>query len=343
MNPIDASEIRWAEPFWFVLLALIPLPWLLDWLRSPRRLRWPALDGLPPRLRARWRWALPWLIRALMIAAIATAMARPQGVAGITRIRSRGVSIVVALDRSRSMATPDFAGFDSDAPTTRLEAAQQTLIQFIEGRPDDLLGLIAFADLPEIRWPPTLDHDLLIEVAGVIEPAGADESGTDLGAAIVSGLRALRDVETDQRVLVLLTDGRHEPPGGREVIAPTDAARLARQLDVVLHTIALGRPGPIRQTLPGSEGLEVVLDDQGGPDVGLLDRLARLGGGQAFRAEDRDALRDVFDALDVLQRSQIEDIVRTRYDERFHSWVLLALALLTLDRILAATILRKIP
>src|SRR5262245_31918785 len=126
----------------------MPLPWLLE--RSRARIAWPGFGAFPPRRRFGWVWlqGLPALLRGLAIGAIAVALARPQTVGGVTRIAGKGVAILVALDKSSSMNTVDFRTDLQTEPISRLKAAKQTFIRFVEGRPDDLIGLIAFANYP---------------------------------------------------------------------------------------------------------------------------------------------------------------------------------------------------
>src|SRR5262249_8280010 len=139
------------------------------------------------------------------IAGLAVALARPQVVGGRTRIATRGVAIVVVLDHSSSMKTDDFpAGADH---LSRLEAARRPVSRLVAGRPDDLLGLVVFANYPDLIGPPTLDHAFLMEALRRVRPARPGDDGTNIGNAIIWGLRALRVTAPTKKVLVLLTDG----------------------------------------------------------------------------------------------------------------------------------------
>ena len=126
--------MQFAHPGWFWLLVLVPLPWLLE-IRRPR-MAWPSFEGFSRKRRPGWSWLrwLPSALRGLAIAAIATAMARPQTVGGETRIAGRGVAIVVAIDRSSSMKTTDFPADRGTRTVSRLEAARETLSRFVAGR-----------------------------------------------------------------------------------------------------------------------------------------------------------------------------------------------------------------
>jgi Ca-activated chloride channel homolog len=328
--------MRWAEPGSLILLALAPLPWLLG--RARPRLAWPTLAGFPKGGTAAWG-VVPALLRGLAIACLAAALARPQVVAGQTRIAGRGVAIVVALDHSPSMNAVDF--HKGRATASRLDAAKATLGRFIAGRPDDLIGLVVFANYPDLVSPPTPDHAYLAEAVAAVRPAVAGDEGTNLGDAIALSIDALRAATPRKKVLVLLTDGQNSPAVPHP-LDPERAAHLARDFAVTLHTIAIGRPGGILRTVEPVTGLDVTAQADA-PDFALLERLAKLGGGRAFVADDAQALDRVFAEIDRLEKSPVQATVRTRYRERYGPWVAAALGLLVVDRILARGRLRRLP
>jgi Ca-activated chloride channel family protein len=237
------------------------------------------------------------------------AMARPQVVGGRTRVAGRGVAIVAAIDQSSSMNAVDFASGGSRI--SRLEAAKRTMIQFIAGRPDDLLGLVVFANYPDLASPPTLDHSFLTEVTRALRSARADDDGTNLGDAIAWALDALRQAPPRKKGAHPL-DRRSKQPGGSRSPPPRPrgGGRPRPRLGVTLHTIALGRAdGDLTRRRPAAE--------DSGPDLALLERLARLGGGQPFVASDSRSLDTVFQQIDRLERSPVRGTVHTRYRETF--------------------------
>ena len=130
---------------------------------------------------------------------------------GVTRIAGQGVAIIVALDQSSSMTTVDFPADRGTRVVSRLEAAKTTFAQFVAGRPDDLIGLVAFANYPDLIWPPALDHARLIETVTTLRSARPGDDGTNIGDAIAVGLDALLEAPPTKKVLVLLTDGNNEP------------------------------------------------------------------------------------------------------------------------------------
>jgi Ca-activated chloride channel family protein len=335
--------MQFAHPGWLFLLVLVPVPLVLE--RARPRILWPSFAELPPARRRRSGRllvrSLPAILRGLALGALAVALARPQTVGGVIRIAGRGLAIVVALDQSSSMNTADFPADQATRRISRLEAAKATFTSFVEGRPDDLIGLVVFANYPDLSCPPTLDHRFLVESAAAIHSARPGDDGTNIGDAIALALDALRNTTPSKRVLVLLTDGNNEPAVPHP-LDPERAATLARDLRVTLHTIAIGRPGGIvRGTDPDTKLL--VMAKVEGPNIPLLERLASNTGGRSFVATDADALDEVFETINALEKSQIKSTIRTRYDEHFAPWAGLALALLLLDRLLVGGPLSRLP
>jgi Ca-activated chloride channel family protein len=320
-------------------LILVPLPWI--WVRARPKLAWPSLSGFAraPRATAGWMRHVPPLLRSLAIACLAVALARPQTVGGRTRIAARGVAIVAALDNSSSMNTKDFPS--DSGPMSRLEAAKRTFRRFVAGRPDDLVGLVVFANYPDLACPPTLDHAFLLETVGGLRSAKAGDDGTNLGDAIVWSLDALHAASPRKKVLILLTDGRNQPAVPRP-LDPEAGAHLARELGITLHTIAVGQSGGIVRRAEPVTGLNLVAE-VGEPDYALLERLAKIGGGRAFVAADARSLEQVFQTIDALERSPVQGTIQIRYRERFAPWVGLAAALLIVDLLLSGGRLRRLP
>jgi Ca-activated chloride channel family protein len=329
-----------SEPAWLALIVFAVLPWLH--LRTRPRLQWSAFDGFRQmrRFPASVAPLVSPLLRSVAIVSMAVALAGPRTVVGRTRLASRGVSILAAVDRSLSMTTPDFAG-PGGSTLTRLEAAKRTFARFIRGRPGDLIGLEPFADFPDVACPPTLDHESLLASLADLRPAPAGERSTNIGDAIVWGIDALRKAPTRKRVLILLTDGVNSP-GVPRPTPPLKAAGFAEEFGVVIHTIALGSADGLRRTAESVTKLDIVSESQG-PDLSLLREIARIGRGRSFVAQDGAELAEVFAAIDALEKDPIEGTIRTRYDEWYPSALALAIAALVLDRLLVAGPLRLLP
>src|SRR5262249_23509360 len=160
------------------------------------------------------------------------------------------------------------------------------------GRPDDLIGLVVFANDPDLACPPTLDHVFVVEQARAVAAARPDDDGTNIGDAIAWALDALRRAPPREEGLILLPHGRNSPARtiGRLPLEPEAAAELARALGVTLHTVAVGKAGGILHTPEPVTKLDRTAGEVQGPDVALLERLAQIGGGRSFAASDAAAL-----------------------------------------------------
>ncbi|MFO0953495.1 MAG: VWA domain-containing protein [Isosphaeraceae bacterium] len=336
--------MRLAEPWWLLLLLLAPLPAVFDRFRP--RIAWPTLGGFPKRHGSltRVRAAAPGVLRGLAVGCLAVALARPQEVAGRTRIAGQGVAIMVALDHSPSMSTPDAGSSQPDAPpVSRLEAARSTLAGLVDRRPEDLIGLVVFARYADLASPPTLEHEYVASVLRSVRPARPGDYGTNIGDALVWSLGAFQGLTTPKKVLILLTDGRNNP--ARTPPPPADpmaAARLARELNVTVHTIALGQGGRTVERVEPVTNLEITTEAEG-PDLQLLQKIAEAGGGRAFVARDAGALEQVIRTVDSLEKSTLRGEVRTRYREAFVPWAAAALGLIAADLWLGAGWLRRLP
>jgi Ca-activated chloride channel family protein len=336
------SITHFAHPGWLWLLLLMPLPAILE--RARPKITWPSFESFPPRHRIGWYWlrALPALARGLAIGSLAIALAQPQTVGGVTRIAGHGVAIVVALDHSSSMKAADFPIEHGTRLISRLDAAKATLIRFVEGRSDDLIGLVIFANEPDLACPPTLDQKFMIDSVRAVRPARPLEDGTNIGSAIAWATDALLVAPPKKKVLVLLTDGNNDPATPYPPLDPEEAASIAGALGITLHTIAIGRTGRGTQGIdPGLK--KAVMPDVEGPNLKLLERLSQLTGGRPFAATDADALDKVFQTIDALEKSPVRGQILTRYDEHYAPWAGLAMGLLILDRLLALGRLRRLP
>jgi Ca-activated chloride channel family protein len=341
LAPVPWVFDRFADPAWLYLLVVMPLPFVFERFRS--RIAWPSLGTFPPRRRLGWvcLQGLPAMLRGLALGCLAVALARPQTVGGTTRIAGKGVAIVVALDQSSSMNTVDFPSDRGKRLISRLDAAKATFAQFVRGRPDDLIGLVAFANYQDLACPPTADHRLLVDLALALGPAGPVDNGTNIGDAMAVGLDALLISPPKKKVLVLLTDGNNEPAVSQP-LDPEQAAVIARDLGVTVHTIAIGHRGGVVQGVDPETKLPVTTEFVG-PNLPLLERIAELTVGRSFVAADTDTLAKVFDAINNLEKSPIRGQILTRYDEHYAPWAAAALGLLVLDRLLSLGRLRRLP
>jgi len=325
------TEFRFAHPY--ILLLYLPAALLLArWLIGRRRAVQPVmrysdtrvLSGLPTGLRVRLR-RLPDALRLLAWLLLIAALARPQWGERIEQIRGDGIDIVLALDISSSMITPDF-------DPNRLEAAKQVMQEFVSGREFDRIGLVIFAEDAFYRAPLTLDYNLLLEQLESIVLAfelGIGES-TAIGIGIASSANMLRESDSESRIIILLTDGANNAGD----IDPITAADAARAFDIRIYTIGVGLPGaPVSADRRNSFDL----------DEPTLRRIAEITDGRYYNAQDLADLRDIYAEIDQLERSTFEREIQVIWvDQGF--WLLgMALILLITERILRQTLFQTIP
>lgn len=312
-------HVLWARPWW-LLAALLPLlAVVLRALLAPRAptLRYSRTRSLQ-RLSGSWAARLVHLPDGLRLAAallLVVALARPQSTRGHDRIQHEGIDIVIVLDLSDSMETPDMV-------PNRLGAAQAVIDDFIRRRPRDRIGLVVFGSTASTVAPLTMDHGVLRTLMRRLRLGVMEGNTTAIGAGLGMALNRLDESDADTKVIVLLTDGVHNADG----LDPDTAASEASARGVSVYTVLIGRHGL----------------DQGSIDPGRLERIASITGGFAYTAADRETLRGSFqDLLDKLERSSIEgEPVRP---ELFQLLLWPALLLLLLDVGLRTTRLRRFP
>jgi Ca-activated chloride channel family protein len=321
--------MKFENPYLLILLLLIPL---LLWWRGRRRptVNFPdgqLLKNMPVTLAVRIQPLLPALY-ALGLACLVFAMARPQRGMQESRVNTEGVDIVLLLDLSTSMDTPDFA--KNGRRMTRIDSAKEVISDFIQKRKDDRVGMVAFSALPYSVAPLTLDHRWLVQRMDGLR-TGMLEDGTAIGDAIASAVNRLRDSEAKSRIVILVTDGENN----RGELTPENAAQAAAALGIKIYTIGIGGGLPVRQGL-FSRGPEQI-------DTTILEQVAEISKARFFRARDLQKLEDVYEEIDQLEKTKIEMQQFTRYEETAQSWLLAAVLFLTLEKLLSLTRCGRLP
>lgn len=274
---------------------------------------------------------LRWIAIGLCI----IGLARPQLGMGEAKVKAAGIDIVVALDLSGSMRSEDFQL--RGRPANRLDVAKDVLTAFIKKRPNDRIGLVAFAGRPYIASPPTLDHDFLLETISHLN-IGSVEDGTAIGSALTAALNRLRDVQGRTKVVILMTDGQNN--AGK--VPPLTAAEAAQALNVKVYTIGVGTRG--KAPMPFIQnGYRVTRMVDVNIDEDTLKQIADRTGGAYFRATDTERLRQIYDHIDRLEKTEVEAKKYQRYQELFPLFVIPALAVFLLELILSQTVWRRLP
>ena len=325
--------IVFRHPLFLLLLLAVPA---LVWLRYARRRQAPlafsdgaALLGLPPSPWLALRRLPPALFAAGLVFLIAAA-ARPQKGMSESRVETEGVDIVLVVDTSTSMRADDFS--TATKRMDRLDAAKSVLAQFIQARPDDRLGIVAFAAMPYTIAPLTTDHAWLMLQMDRLQ-TGMLEDATAIGDAIASGVNRLRDSQAKSKIVILLTDGIHN--AGR--LTPPDAAQAAAALGIKVYTIGAGSDQPRATGIFGFV--------QGGNEIdeATLKKIAEITKAKYFRATDLKSLEETYKAIDEMEKTKIELDQYTRYEEKFAPFLILGLLCLAFETLLGFTRLGRLP
>ena len=331
--------IRFLQPQWLWLLTLLPLALL--W--RGRRGATAAVEysnvslarqvARETRSRAgRWVWLLPMLAAAMMV----VGLARPQFGHGRTEVQASGIDIMLALDVSGSMQALDFK-VDSQ-PVNRVDVVKSIVAKFIEDRPNDRIGIVAFAGAPYLVSPLTLDHDWLEQNLSRVQTAGV-EDGTAIGSAIATCVNRLRDTPAKSKIVVLLTDGVNN--SGK--ISPIAAAEAAKALGVKVYTIAVGVRGDAPVPVKDQFGNTQIVMSKVDVDEDTLQKIATETSGRFYRATDTESLKHIYAEINGLEKSR-ETIHRFEHYQDLFAWALFpAIGVLGLSVGLEQTRYRRLP
>lgn len=328
------SNVEFANPQFFWLLLMLPVAILWYFFKRQEEtasLKLPSLEGFTSSsLLTKLKPAL-FGMRLLALTAIITAMARPQTEDISSRTKTtRGIDIVMAIDVSSSMLARDLK-------PNRLSALKKVAADFIRKRPNDRIGLVAYAGESYTKTPITSDKGIVLSALREIA-YGDLEDGTAIGMGLATSVNRLKESQAISKVIILLTDGVNNSG----FIEPQTAADLALEFDIKTYTIGLGTNGnalsPIAYNPDGSfrYGMRQVEIDED-----LLKEIAKLTGGEYFRATDNKKLEAIYDEINKLEKTEIEEFKYYKYDEKFRPWVLFAGFLVLLEWFLRNTVFRS--
>jgi Ca-activated chloride channel family protein len=357
------NAFRFYSWFWLILAPAVAAA--LWWRFRPERR--PAavfsslsdLKGLPVTLAQRVRRALPYLYGA-GLCLVLVGLARPQAGKAESRINGEGIAIEMVLDISGSMEAIDFQLEGRDV--SRLEAVKHVIQEFVlgsrssglSGRPDDLIGLVAFGGFADSKCPLTLDHGALLDIVASLETpkpirdaAGQiinrqslqEELATAIGDGVALGVDRLRGAKTKSKVMVLLTDG----DSNAGVVDPREAAKIAAESGIKLYTIGIGKNGTVPFPQEDEFGNRVLVPARFRIDEELLREMAQTGKGRYFHAADSEGLAAVYAEIDQLEKSQVEETKYSDYTELFRWFAAPGLALLFIVGLLVETRFRSLP
>lgn len=336
--------VDFAQP-WFLVALVLVVPALWWSRRSSGRVVFSSLRALPAGGHT-WRTRIAWLpdaLLALAVASLVIAVAGPRAGDKSARVRREGIALALAVDVSGSMRALDLS--EKNRELTRLDAVKRVFEQFViggkglGGRPDDAIGLVAFARYADTRSPLTLDHGNLITAARQLDFAREDEDGTAIGAGLELAVQRLSDFKSRSKVAILLTDGESNVHDIDEDTAIDDAVKAG----IKVYTIGAGTTGVAPIRLDRGDGRSELMQIAVSIDETLLRRIADKTGGQYFRATDNASLQKIYAQIDKLERTAIEEERFTEYHQYYGWFVAAALALVTLAFALRGTVLRRLP
>lgn len=341
---------QFQNPAFFALLLLLPiLAWWVGRMGPEAAMRFSstALARAVGRERRSRPGKFLFALRLLVLAAIITALARPQIGRMNESTEADGIDIVVTLDLSGSMRALDLS--TQEDVVTRLDAAKRVVEDFIGQREYDRIGLVAFAADAYVVSPLTLNHNWLKRNLQRLELGEIDGSGTAIGTALGASVNRLRDHQARSRIVILLTDGENNAG----TLSPIGAAEAAKTYGVKVYTIATGKKGRVPVPETDRSG-RVIRDNEGRPvyrgrsdisnyDETELREMATMTGGKFFSATRDGDLERIYAEIDQLETTEIELRSYASYTELFIWPALAGLALLGLEQILRNTRYHRLP
>ena len=340
------TALTFARPWLLLLLLAIPLLAYLRGKRGPGAALTFSSTSTLREIGKQSAARAGQFLRALIFATLAlfaVALARPQLGKSLTQVEASGIDIMLVLDVSGSMLTKDFTiGGDRAA---RLDAIREVTRKFIEGRPNDRIGIIAFAGRPYVVSPMTLDHDWLLQNLERVR-IGLVEDGTAIGSAMASAANRLNDKHSKSRAIVLLTDGENN--AGK--ISPNTAAEAVKALKIHFYAIGAGingvAPAPIYTSRgPMTDMLGNILYQNQRVEFNEagLKQVAQIAGGQFFRATDTKSLEQIYSDIDKMEKSTVAVKKYQQYRDLFPLCIMSGAGLLVAQLLLSQTIWKKLP
>lgn len=330
------EEFRYANPEFFYLFAIIPVLVIIYILKQKKYYASlkvssiEAFEGLKPTFRQWMRHSL-LVLRIAALALLIVAMARPQTITNTKTIKSEGIDIVLAQDVSGSMQARDLK-------PDRLRAAKKTAAGFIDKRKGDRVGLVVFSSESMTLCPITIDHKIIQKLLKKVDKDIIDGSKTAIGEGLSTAISRLKDSKAKSKVIILLTDGENN----HGAVSPFTAAEMAKSFGIKVYTIGVGSRGyaPYPVDTPWGKQIRQVKVDL---DEKTLKEIAKTTNGKYYRATRNSELEKIYDEIDKLEKSEIDEQKFKTYYEEYLPLAIAAGLLLLLELFLRYFIFRTIP
>lgn len=329
------KNIVFANPEFFWLLLLLPLMLLWYWFwnkKSQANITFSTTIAF--KKTKSWSDALYHLLfvlRMIAIALIVVALARPQTHSENAKTKiTDGIDIVMAIDVSASMLSQDLK-------PNRFEALKKVASQFVKDRSNDRIGLVIYAGESYTKTPVTTDKSIILNALSEIT-YGQIEDGTAIGMGLATAVNRLKESKAKSRVIILLTDGVNNTG----FIDPQTAAELAAEYGIKVYTVGIGTNGmALSPYALNADGSIIYRMQQVDIDEPLMKKIAQVTKGRYFRATNNQKLQQIYDEINQMETTKIEEFKYTEVDEKFRWWVLVAGVLLLLEFVLKHTLLRN--
>ncbi len=327
------SKFEFANPEFLWLLALLPIIALWHFFtrkKDTASLLFSNTEGLKPSLLSRIK-PLLYLLRLVAIGSLIVALARPRTKEVTTKTKTnKGIDIVMAIDVSASMLAKDLK-------PNRLEALKKVAGDFITKRPNDRIGIVVYAGESFTQTPITSDKRIVRNTIRSLK-WGQLDGGTAIGMGLGSAVNRLKDSKAKSKVIILLTDGVNNSGS----IDPKTATELAKSIGIKVYTIGLGTNGTAQ--MPVAKDMNGKLIYRSVPveiDEALLKYIAKETEGKYFRATNNRKLSKIYDEINKLEKTKIEEIKYTNFEEMFRPFILLAGFLILFEMLLRFTVFRS--
>lgn len=338
---------RFGDPWFFALAAAAPFVFLLA--RRPTSLLCFSSTTMVPAARSSWRQrlsALPACLLTVSYLLLVLALARPRTPLQETRVAREGIAIMMVVDLSSSMNARDMVV--EDRSINRLDVVKRVFLDFVlgsertavRGRPDDLVGLVTFARYADSVCPLTLDHGNLGTMVSDLEiVTRREEDGTAVGDGLGLAVERLRRSKAKARVAILLTDG----VSNAGAIPPDKAAQLAADHDIKVYCIGVGTKGMAPFPMPDFFGRVQLVPQQVNIDEKTLRAIAEKTAGEYFRAEDSEALGNIYREIDRLERTEVTEVRFLQYREHYPYFLTSGLGLMAVALVFHSSLFRRLP
>ena len=329
-------NLEFLNPEYFILLAVIPFIILWYYLNRNKlnnsiKFSNSGAFGNSTNFYSNFKLILK-VFRLISLALIIIALARPQIIDTSTRVKTNsGIDIIMAIDVSASMLAKDLK-------PNRLDALKNVADEFIKNRVSDRIGLVEYAGESYTKTPLTTDKSIILKSLSDIKYNNIIEGGTAIGMGLATSVNRIKDSKSKSKVIILLTDGVNNAG----FIDPLTAAELAKEYDIKIYSIGLGTNGlalsPVGINARGKlnyANIQVEIDEE------LLSQISEMSGGKYFRATDNSKLKEIYDEIEKLEKTETEEFKYYSVDEKFRVFLIPAIILIVFELLMKFTILKS--